>query len=335
MNIGSLNLALRAMPRSGLTTSPPVLISITPVLGALGGGTHVVAEVDDSGLVTSLTLGGVAVTGFAVDDATHVSGDSVAHAAGAVDVIASGPGGASNVLAGAFTYAFDPATLALTGWWRASFASSPWAGNASAGTSAGRDLSEATNPPAVGAALNGLTPADFDGTNDILSSAEDSDTFFDQNAQSVIALVYLDVAGVADFPSAPYQENTITGSDGAGDWGLSLSSASGVRFWRQLILGLAYNSVTAPISTGAWHLIECKYDGLILSLRVDSGTWQTTLNVLANTLAGTDQNVGFGLSLSAFFNGKVAELMFSDLALSDANMDNIKNYINARYALSL
>ena len=46
--------------------------------------------------------------------------------------------------------AFDPATLALTGWWRSGgYVSGTWTGIASAGTSGGRNLVEATNPPAV------------------------------------------------------------------------------------------------------------------------------------------------------------------------------------------
>jgi len=40
-------------------------------------------------------------------------------------------------------------------------------------------------------------------------------------------------------------------------------------------------------------------------------------------------------SSSTFFDGRIAELMAADSRFSDAQFDNIKSYINTRYALAL
>jgi hypothetical protein len=90
---------------------------------------------------------------------------------------------------------FDPATLSLTGWWRAAYAGSPWAPTASAGTSgtANRDLGvdSGAATPSVGTALNGLDTADFDGST---QSMADGDSTLDTY---VSAAAYERVCGMA------------------------------------------------------------------------------------------------------------------------------------------
>ena len=90
-----------------------VVTAISPNTGTASGGTSVSITVDDSTGATGATVGGVALTGFAIVDGTHVSGTTGAHAAGAVDVVVTNAEG-SGTLAGGFTYtaaAFDPLTL--------------------------------------------------------------------------------------------------------------------------------------------------------------------------------------------------------------------------------
>src|SRR6267142_3229718 len=68
--------------------------------------------------------------------------------------------------------AFTPADLSLSAWFRASYTSPPpWVGRASAGTSAAKNLTTAASSvtdPSAGTAVNGLTPAHFDGTDVLL-----------------------------------------------------------------------------------------------------------------------------------------------------------------------
>jgi hypothetical protein len=64
------------------TAQPPAMpIAIAPATGTIAGGTHVVIQVVNSVGIISAQIDGVNLTGFAIDDATHVSGDTVAHVA--------------------------------------------------------------------------------------------------------------------------------------------------------------------------------------------------------------------------------------------------------------
>lgn len=96
----SINLPMTMGP--GETVAPTV---IAPISGAAAGGDHVVVTVPDSTAITDILIDGDACTGFAIDDATHVSGDTPAHAVGgpySVTVVSAfGP---SAPLPAAFTY---------------------------------------------------------------------------------------------------------------------------------------------------------------------------------------------------------------------------------------
>lgn len=92
---------------------PAIVVSaISPNTGTAAGGTSVSITVDSSAGATGATVGGVALTSFAIADATHVTGTTGAHAAGAVDVAVTNAEG-TGTLASGFTYtsAFDPLTL--------------------------------------------------------------------------------------------------------------------------------------------------------------------------------------------------------------------------------
>ncbi len=228
--------------------------------------------------------------------------------------------------------AFDPATLSLTGWWRASYSGSPWSGVASAGTSGTRNLTEATNPPATGEALNGFTPADFDGTNDKLGGDTGSN-LYSASAYSGVALVYVD-AITTDDSGNPYLNDGIICSSGTGDFGTTLRSTGptvDVFHWN----GSSYEKASATLSTGAWQLVQWKLESGTLKIRVNSGSWQTASASGGAASLGSSSRVGANYNASDFLDGKLAELMLSNTALSDANFDNIKGYLNSRYGLSL
>lgn len=85
------------------TTAVAEVVSITPATGLSTGGDTVIIEVSGIPRATSVTVGGVALTGLIRVDATHVSGTTGAHAAGAVDVVVTNSSG-STTLVGGFTY---------------------------------------------------------------------------------------------------------------------------------------------------------------------------------------------------------------------------------------
>lgn len=224
---------------------------------------------------------------------------------------------------------FDPATLALTAWWRASYTASPWVGTASAGSSGSRDLTEATNPPSVGSALNGFTPADCDGSNDILTNATTLTNYITNTAYFGWCLFMFDAAtgGTGTFGSP----NLI--ADNAGFWGVAVYDDTGTKkidawHWD----GSAKRS-TDTISTGAWTLVCWRYDGTNIRLKVNSASVQVNAAGSVSTLTGTMEAAN-GFS-GFYFDGKIAEIGLMASAESDARFDDIKAYINNRYGLSL
>jgi hypothetical protein len=223
---------------------------------------------------------------------------------------------------------FDPATLSLTGWWRGSYAGSPWTPTASAGGSGGNgNLAEATNPPATGAAVNGFTPADCDGTNDILTAANQLSTYVTAAAGSIVVLFRADVAA-AD--GLVYDSPGLVGDN----LGFLLGfTDAGVR--PGIYDGSSWKELSVACSAAAWHAAQFKWSGGTMYCRVDSGAWSSvaagSISSVAQPMLGGGQNVNGG----DFFNGQIMEVLTASSALSDADMANVVSYFNARYGLSL
>lgn len=231
--------------------------------------------------------------------------------------------------------AFDPATLSLTGWWRASFAGSPWSPTASAGSSgtAGDLTGGLGTTPATGSAVNGLTPADFDGTDDFLDAPYTIlDDAYNAGAYSGWALVYVDSISTDD--ANVYDNDCILSTQPSAYWILFLRS-SGVVGIRHIDSGEIV--LTATVSTGAWQLIQWKLDAGTLSLRVNGGTRQTTAagNLDATGISTSAFVAGTNYGGAKFLNGKMLEIGLADSALSDTDEDNVLSYCRSRYALTL
>lgn len=232
--------------------------------------------------------------------------------------------------AGGSAAAFDPATLSLTGWWRASFAASPWVGVASAGSSGSRDLTEATNPPAVGSALNSHASADFDGTNDKIGTALTAADFTDVNAYSGWVLFQADAIGTNSAEGTAYENDPLI-RNGNSNFGVTLRSSPQVQVWH---FDGAWKAAEVTIATGTPQLVRFKYDGTNIKVSVNSGAY--TSRAVGNMSAGTAAMSLGGESFAAtFFNGRIWDVALTDQVLSDADLDNVKAYINARYALAL
>ncbi len=234
------------------------------------------------------------------------------------------------VSGGHATTAFSPANLPLTGWWRASYAGSPWEGNPSAGGSDGRSLAESTNAPTVGSAVNGLTPAAFNGVDTILNSDAYVETLLPATECSGAVLFYANSAAAP--AGVAYDDPALLSEQYA--FSFTFCSAGLGYAWYDT----AWNSPhRVACSTGAWHLGQFRFDGSNFELRVDSGSWSSFAEGTRDVIPSTySMRVGYAeLSSAVYFDGSILEIMTSGVALADDEFDSIKSYVNARYGLSL
>lgn len=228
---------------------------------------------------------------------------------------------------------FDPGSLAFTGWWRASFPGAPWPGTASAGPSSARDLASAGSDPSIGAALDSLECADFDGSNNLLTTGLAGSSLFAASALSFWALIDADTVPADPGVGNRWQGSALIGDSGATYLQVTLTAAG-------VTLGLtssgAYDEVTTTCSTGTPHLVQAKFDGTDLKVRIDSGAWQSVAatNGPGATIDDLTNTIRVGLQV-AYFDGKLWELGLANAVLSDAAFEQIRVYVNARYALSL
>lgn len=222
----------------------------------------------------------------------------------------------------------DPATLALTGWWRAPYAGSPWTGIASDGTSGGRTIQNAT-PPSVGTALNGYDTADFDGSNDALSSADAVSTFVTTTAFSAYFLFKADSAGGADPGAATRYQGRTLASDSAAAGYLHFGHNAGGVYCS--IYDGSYKSAIAACTPTNWTKMAVKFTGGTLSVRANGGSWATASITDIDAVTGLLYlGVGYG---SAYLDGLIAEALFAQSAFDDSTFDGLDAYVLSRYGV--
>lgn len=245
-----------------------------------------------------------------------------------------------------------PADLPLTGWWRADFSTSPWAGQTSTGPSGSRALSEGTRPPSAAGTADQLVvsspahtyiPASFDGTNDTINSTLTTDQFVAVNSWSLVALVRPHIAVISN----DVRLRPAIFSDGAtGHFGLVYGKSSfnahasfSVFQWDTAAGNVV--SVGREASELHWHLVEARFDGTLsnltggtIRLRVDGSAWSSVSTTSFGLGVSTGVHIGPNMNASKFFNGAVAELMTTNVGLSDQQFDLIRQYMATRYGLT-
>jgi uncharacterized protein YhjY with autotransporter beta-barrel domain len=149
----------------------PIITSLSPTSGTTTGGQIVTITGTNLTGTSAVSFGGVAATGVTVVSDTQITLVTPAHAAGAVDVAVTTPGGATTLAAG-FTYTIAAPTIS---------SASPNAGTTAGGTTVninGSNLSGITAVTFGGAAassytvvsdtqLTAVTPAHAAGATDI------------------------------------------------------------------------------------------------------------------------------------------------------------------------
>lgn len=242
----------------------------------------------------------------------------------------SGGGGGGGTIAG----------LALTGRWTTAYAASPWVGVASAGSSGTNNLTEATNPPATGPALNGRTPALFNGTNSKLTAATDAGTMLSAGAWSFWCLFKANtIAGVQSVYGA--NNESLGGAAVTQTWVASLTDLDpgGAHDYRAQIGQIQLDSSPVinnlAITLGTYHLLQGKYDGTNVRARVDSGSW---VDVASTHNVGISGAYTIGPSVNGAlvdFDGDIADTGVAAVAFSDGDFDAIKAELNTLHGLAL
>ncbi len=220
---------------------------------------------------------------------------------------------------------FDPTSLVASLYVRGPFSASPWVGVASAGSSGGRNLTEGTNPPSVGTTQNGIAPANFDGTNDQLSSALTmGDIFAADGSEGEIWALYRSTTAAA--ASAGYDDAPIL-VDSGGNIDFNFT-ASG--------FGLYMNGTNQNVAAtnAAYHVARVRWDSTIQGITIDSASEATVANVTACPTSGT-LVVGVG-PYGGLLAGRLMELMTFRVVQADADFTAYKDdYIATTYALTL
>lgn len=221
---------------------------------------------------------------------------------------------------------FDLASLDWEGLWLAPYGGSPWAGTTSAGASGSRALTEGSDPPAVGAALNGKAGALFE-SGDVLPTGLSLGTFVAATSYS-----FAFVAQADSVPSDPGagSRNTVAGlfGDSGSTYLCCAVHAGGVTLSHY---DGGYKEVTVAFSTGAPHIVQGYYDGTNINIAVD-GVWGTPL--AAGSLGGTTGNVRVGAGgTNVRFPGTIWAAGFSKLAFDAPARANILAGLEAEFDL--
>lgn len=226
--------------------------------------------------------------------------------------------------------AFDPSTYGLTGWWRGSYSASPWTGVASAGSSGSRDLTEATNPPAAGAAVSGFSPAQFDGSNDILANATAISTLVPTAGYFYWILFYVDALDANS-------TNTLAGgafanegliADTGGYFGCALSNnpTNGVQVWH---FQTSSKGNHHTISLTTWNLICARFDGANIRSSLNGGTISNAAATGYDVATGTFRmGVNFGV---VFSQSRILDCGLRNSAGADSDFADVLAYVRSRY----
>lgn len=218
---------------------------------------------------------------------------------------------------------FDPATLSHTLLYLPDYAY-PWTGAASAGTSGGRNLTNATAGarPAVGAGANGHASADFDGVDDLLDSpinttvalsAAASTVWFIAKARTVPA-----DSGIA------YDQGTLFVDAANGDQNIGLTNAG----LRCAYYASGYKERSLACAPGAWFFGCVRHGSGDLALRVN-GTWTAPVACGNLSYLGTGL-VRVGKAYGAYnFDGEVLAYGVSNTAFVDEEIDDLHSYMQA------
>lgn len=218
---------------------------------------------------------------------------------------------------------FDPATLALAGFFVGYTGASPWEGTASAGTSGSEDLTEATDPPA-----NTGPIAEFDATLSQKLTGDALSDFFDADGWGIHLRIYIPSGQPADPGNGNrYTLGSILVDSGAyfgvfpHDSGISVECADGI--------GAASN-VTLAVTEDAWISVQIRYNHAAngkIQIREGGGSWSEQTYGAIGDLSGL-LRMGCNYDASAFATFQIKACLISDYAPDDTECTDVLSYLD-------
>jgi hypothetical protein len=232
--------------------------------------------------------------------------------------------------------AFDLTTLAWDGFYLAdgtNYNGSPWTPTATAGTSGSNgNIITLSAAPTNGTAVNGKTPAAFNGSTQALQL--DSAVSTDMWTNAAMTLVVLAKASASTAAASDFYDDPALISDSGGNAALVFTS-SGVR--AGVFSGSSGQTTHIAQSTGAWFMAALRYNNTNVYCRVASGGTTTDATPVAKGAPSIAANTVFGRNYAGakFFAGEVLFYGLAKTVFSDADLVNVESGLNSYFGLSL
>lgn len=252
----------------------------------------------------------------------------------------------------------EPDKLPLALWLAAPFSTPTWAGSSSAGVSGSLNFTTWNPPggtaPTNGTALNGFTTADFNGTSSVLNypaaagnsalipslGLDGSWTFFILYNADTIATDFGQPSNNAALVQIADSYSLMDQSVFIASLRTTVASTFGVAVRDTAASAFREVMVSAPAATGAWILGQARYSHVAktLTARTNSSAWATPVTSTPILYSGYQPviNIGYNVpEVSYRHDGRIAEIIWVSTNLSDAQCNEVKAYLNTKYALSL
>lgn len=185
----------------------------------------------------------------------------------------------------------------------------------------GRHVSQGTaaNRPAL-STIGGQQALDFDGSNDVLDSADlDASPLAQPFTIFIVAKDDLGTAGARTMVDA----------------NAGLSSNRATVYQPSNVVAFAGGALTSTDNMGTTaRVLECVFNGASSKFRMNGGT-ERTGDVGANSWGQIHVGANNGNNVGSFWDGQIAEIIIASGALSDVTRAMARRYLGRRYGITV
>lgn len=225
---------------------------------------------------------------------------------------------------------YYPGALALTAWWCASYGGTPWTGTASAGTSGDNDAVHNADDPSVGNAVNGLTAAHFDGTED-LSTEDGNDVLF--GTSGAFWCLFKATAAPPNASGQDYGDGSLftDHTNAETTFGVFTDAGPTYKAVACVYSNPSYVRTTAiSFSLNEWYLMQVRWNATEIGIRLNDGAWSVTAFSGFTSVTPSAPTIGSSYASDRFI-GDILEIGCCAEDISEATFDQILSYAKDRY----